>query len=293
MGGMRRFESSFESIDGLSLYFQEWLPLANPQAHLVITHGLGEYSDCYDAFAQELRDYDLRISAWDLRGHGRSQGVRGAISDFYPICQDLEIFLKSVLKIDSSPTPVILMGHSMGGLILLKSLLGLREYLHLPLILSSPFLGVSLPVPEWKKTASEVLSQLMPTLTLNNEIRPEDLTRDPERLSLYRRDPLRHDRISAGLYESALVAIERVFFQAQAFQGPTLIIGSESDPVVSSPDIQAFAAHLKNPTNQLALLSKRKHEVFNDEGREEAFTILRQFLETQTPLRAKRRPYRL
>lgn len=289
---MRRTESFFESADGLRLYHQQWFA-AHPRAHLIITHGLGEHSDCYDDFARELTDYDLHISAWDLRGHGRSQGPRGAIEDLYVLTQDLEIFVRSILKSVPPQEPVLLMGHSMGALILLKTLLGLREHLHRPLILSSPFLGVALPVPQWKKAASGVLSQVVPALTLTNEIRYEDLSRDPEKLRRYPRDPLRHDRISAGLYESALQAIESVFFHAEAYAGPIFLVGSESDPVVSSGEMRSFASHFVHPDSRLLMLPGRKHEVFNDLGREEAFAALRPFLEKMTGLQPKRRPHRL
>ncbi|MBX3016256.1 MAG: lysophospholipase [Bdellovibrionaceae bacterium] len=289
---MQRTESFFESADGLRLYYQQW-SATNPRAHLVIIHGLGEHSDCYDDFVHELADYDLRVSAWDLRGHGRSQGARGAIADIYQLTQDFEIFVNFVLKLNRRTEPLLLMGHSMGGLVLLKSLLGLREFQDCPLILSSPFLGVALPVPEWKRQASGVISQVAPRFTLDAGLPPELLTRDPERLRRYQRDPLRHQKISAGLFESAQSAIESVFFHAQAYTAPTLLIGSEADPVVDSREIRQLARHLKNPANELALLPGRLHEVFNDLDREDAFARLKRFLETHASLRPKRRPYRI
>lgn len=288
---MQRTESYFESADGLRLYYQEWRS-AKPRAHLLITHGLGEHSDAYHEFAQELADYDLQISAWDLRGHGRSQGPRGAISDIYQLSQDFEIFVRYVLKLAHSDQPVMLMGHSMGGLVLLKSLLGLRELHACPLILSSPFLGVALPVPQWKRQASGVISQIAPKFTLDAGLPPQLLTRDPERLQRYERDPLRHQKISAGLFESALSAIESVFFHAGTYQAPVFTIASESDPVVDSREIRQFTSHLPNPANQSHWLPGRLHEVFNDLGREDAFAALKAFIEAQTGLRARRRPYR-
>jgi alpha-beta hydrolase superfamily lysophospholipase len=288
---MLRTESFFESADGLRLYYQEWSS-AKPKAHLVITHGLGEHSDCYDDFARELSDFNIRISAWDLRGHGRSQGARGAIADLYQLTQDLEIFLNFALKANQASEPVILMGHSMGGLILLKSLLGLREYLARPLILSSPFLGVALPVPDWKLQASELIAQVAPRFTLDANIPPELLTRVPQKLQYYQRDPMRHQKMSAGLFESALKGIESVFFHAHLYQAPVFMIASETDPVVDSREIRNFARHLTNPANELVLLPGRLHEVFNDIGREEAFAPLKTYLQAQTQLMPKRRPYR-
>lgn len=288
---MQRTESFFESTDGLRLYYQQW-SATHPKAQLVITHGLGEHSDCYDDFARELADYDLKISAWDLRGHGRSQGARGAISDIYQLTQDFETFVNFVLKINRADHPVLLMGHSMGGLVLLKSLLGLRELQTYPLILSSPFLGVALPVPEWKRQASGLISQVAPRFTLDAGLPPELLTRDPNKLRRYQRDSLRHQKISAGLFESALSSIESVFFHANAYAAPTLLIGSESDPVVDSGEIRQLARHLPNSANELVLLPGRLHEVFNDLESEDAFAPLKRFIENHAGLRAKRRPYR-
>lgn len=288
---MRRTESFFHSTDGLRLFFQQWGP-EQAKANLVITHGLGEHSECYDQFANDLGEYDLCITAWDMRGHGRSQGPRGAISDIYQLTQDLEILLHFILRSQIENRPLILMGHSMGGLVLLKTILGLRQFIKTPLILSSPFLGVSLPVPPWKQVFSSMVATALPQLTLNNEIRFEDLTRDPDRIHAYESDPLRHDKISAGLFESALQAIESVFFHARAYAGPIHLLVSEQDPVVSTLEIRQFAKHFVHPQSRLVLYPDRRHEVLNDLGREESILDIRSFIEKQTGLTPRRRPYR-
>lgn len=288
---MLRTESYFQSHDGLRLYLQDWMP-ADPKGHLILTHGLGEHSDCYENFVNELKTSHYRISVWDLRGHGRSQGARGAARDISLFSQDLEILLDRILKICSSKIPVVLMGHSMGGLILLKAVLGQEKLRRLPLVLSSPFLGTSLPIPEWKTSVSKLVAQTLPELTLGNEIDLLDLSRDATVIERYRRDPLRHHRISSGIFESALQSIETIFFRAKYYRGDTFVVTSDQDPVVSSREIQTFFNHLNAP-KELHVLPNRRHEVFTDLGKDEAFQLLRNYLERRLEQRPKRRPYHL
>ncbi|PWU14178.1 MAG: alpha/beta hydrolase [Bdellovibrio sp.] len=275
---MKQEESFFSGFDGLSLYFQLWRN-ENVNAHLIITHGQGEHGGCYGNLAEALVDLPLQVWAWDWRGHGRSEGPRGAVRDFYEYTQDYEIFLKRVVKIDSLRLPVVLMGHSMGGLIQLKTLLGFPEYQRTPMILSAPFLGLAMKVPVWKKVVSRWAYEWAPQLTMFNEIQFNQLSSDPKAIEAYRKDYLRHRRISAGAFEPALKAAGDVLVRAPFFSGPILGFAADPDPLVSTPRIREFFDRLKGADQTLKLFSRRKHEILNDSGRQDAIRLIRSFLE--------------
>lgn len=230
--------------------------------------------------AQGLSNAGVKIWAWDLRGHGQSQGVRGSVKDFSQYVQDFEIFLKRVAFPEAQGLPLILLGHSMGGLIQLQAVLDDEDLKELPQILSAPMLGVAVPIPAWKSALSVAAYQVLPEVGLDNGILPEMLSSDPEVLNEFRRDPLRHTKISAGAYEGAREAILTVHENADYFTGKMLLVGPESDPVVSTPDFKKFAAALPKEQVQFQLFPSHKHEIFNDVGREDVYKVVSKFIKS-------------
>lgn len=273
---MKRFESFFEGLSKLQLFYQTW-EAENVRANLVITHGHGEHSEAYARFVEDLGELPIKIWAWDWRGHGRSQGARGAVPDFYVYTQEYELFLRRIVEIEKSKVPTILMGHSMGALIQLKTMLGC-ELVSATQILSSPFFDVSMPVPAWKRTLSRAILGIYPQLTLNSQIRFEDLISIPELQEDYRRDPYRHQMICPGAFEGALQSGQSVLKQAANFTGPCLCIGPERDPVVATDRFREFFKATGSRDKRLRLYKGRMHEVLNDRGREEPIALIREFI---------------
>ena len=75
--GVDRADLTFNARDGLTLYAQRWQPrTGEPRAAVVIHHGLADHSDRYAGFAERLVHAGYAVWAFDMRGHGRSAGVR-------------------------------------------------------------------------------------------------------------------------------------------------------------------------------------------------------------------------
>lgn len=277
---LNQAEGSFKGAGGPNLFFQTWTP-PTVKGHLVITHGQGEHSDCYHRVIDHIADLGLKIWAWDLRGHGKSQGPRGSIRDFSYYAQDLEILIKRLVFPAAKKAPLILMGHSMGALVQLQTVLDDQDLRDLPQVISSPFLGVAVKVPAWKATLSSVAYQVLPQISLDSGLTLEMLTRDPEIISEYKRDPLRHFKISSGAFEGAKMSMEQVIEEAELFTGPLMLMGPEDDPVVSTPKFKEFHRNLKSPKVKFKLYPDRRHEIFNDLDREQPLQDLKIFLSEQ------------
>ena len=78
---VQRFEGHFKGSESNELFYQTWTP-EKVRGLFVITHGLAEHSECYHPLAKMLSDDGWLVYAWDLRGHGRSEGKRGYIKNF-------------------------------------------------------------------------------------------------------------------------------------------------------------------------------------------------------------------
>ncbi len=273
-----RREGHFEGYGGTELFFQTWSLPENNET-LVITHGMAEHSECYVHTADALVKLGWNICAWDLRGHGRSEGKRGFVGEFHEYAKDLALFLKFLRASDRLKDNFALVGHSMGGLISLRHLVDDDTTAPRPkaLALSSPLLGIGVAVPAVKSMAAKFLNKVIPTITLHNEIRYDELTRDMERLKGYDTDPLRHDKISPGLYLGMLENIEFVKQRADRLKLSTLVQAAGQEKIVSLPAIREFFPRIGAADKKLIVYDESYHEVFNDLDREDVFRDLDAF----------------
>ncbi len=278
---MKRSESFFRGYDQTKLYLQKW-DASNSCGTILITHGQAEHSDCYnrliDGFQKSEQGKNWSFIGWDMRGHGKSEGVRGYAKDVDEYVLDYHLFLEECLRIDSVKNkPVILLAHSMGGLVQSCALREKKYDQFNAQVLSSPLFGVSVPVPAWKDSGSEILNSLLPKLTLGNEIKNEQLTRDPEVIKEYEQDTYRHGKISAGVYLGFKREFERIITTAGSITLPTLLHISDNDPVVSTAQAKVFFDNLAATDKELKIYEGGTHELYNDIVREDVYKLVIDF----------------
>jgi alpha-beta hydrolase superfamily lysophospholipase len=159
MNQMQHEEGTFTGTGDLSLVWQAWLPDEPPRAVLVIVHGFGEHCGRYRHLVDYLVPRGFAIYGFDLRGHGRSEGQRGAINSWDEFREDVARFLHLVREAQPD-SPLFLMGHSMGGLIVSNYAVNDQSGLT-GVILSSPQLAQPHVAP-LLHAASRVLSKIRP-----------------------------------------------------------------------------------------------------------------------------------
>lgn len=271
----QRFEGQFKGSDQTELFFQTWTP-DKVRGVFIITHGLAEHSECYHPLAKIMAEDGWQVFAWDMRGHGRSEGKRGFAKDISYFIDDLDVFVKLVRK-QAPGQNIAFFGHSMGGLCTIRYIqTRMPEYA--ALVLSSPALGLSVAVPKFKETLAHVAQKWMPTLTMHNEIKYSDLTRDTEMIKSYGTDSLRHDKISPGIFLSMVSNFERALEDAQEIEGPVLMQLAGEDKIVSSDASRTFFEKLPNKKNQLMLYPQNYHEIYNDLDRDQVIADLKKFI---------------
>lgn len=274
-------EAFFQGYQDTRLFYQFWTH-KNPKANLIITHGHGEHSECYSRVVDAVSDLPLRIFAWDLRGHGRSDGLRGYALDFEDYNRDFEAMMMHFQReYQILQKPLIMLSHSMGALIQLKALC---ENIHWPVtaqILSSPMMGISVPVPLYKDLGAIALRVFLPKLTLGNELIYGQLSRDAEIWKEYDSDVLRHAQMSSGVYLGSLATMEIVKAKARRIQIPTLLQMAPQDPVVSSEKNLELFKKLGAKEKNLKVYPGRRHEIYNDLGREEVLGDLHDFIQSK------------
>ena len=112
-------EGHFTTLDGTDIYTQAWLPDDQPQAVLIIAHGLGDHSGRYGNHVNYFVPRGYALYGFDARGHGRSSGIRGYVDRFDRYVEDIDRRAAEA-RSDWPGTPLFLFGHSLGSLMALS-----------------------------------------------------------------------------------------------------------------------------------------------------------------------------
>ncbi len=262
---------SFTGSGDLELFYQRWLPGGEVQANLVIVHGFGEHSGRYGYLVEKLLAEGCGLYAFDLRGHGQSPGPRGHISSWAQFREDLRRFLRMVEAMEA-PAPLFLMGHSLGGLIVLecalRGLLGLRG-----IIASAPALGRP-PVPAWLLSAGQVVSRIYPALSFGIPLDASRLSRDPEVVKGYKGDPLVHNKASARFGAEMQAARNWTMAHAREFPFPLLLLHGGADKLAHPEASRIFYGRVLLRDKELRVYRNGYHELHNDIHREQVLEDL-------------------
>ena len=216
--------------------------------------------------------------AFDLRGHGRSQGPRGDVGAFPHFLQDL-LAVEHLMEGEFPPDlPRFLLGHSLGGLVSLRRL-QVFQGPYAGAILSAPWLATALP--GWVERAGSFLGLALAGMALPSGIGPEKLTRDPAMVREWRIDPLNHTRITPRLFREVVRVQKEVLGFRGVVESPLLFLVPGADPVVRSVVTEDFARGMAGGSVQVEILPGCLHEPLNDLGRDEVRDLVAGWMEAR------------
>jgi alpha-beta hydrolase superfamily lysophospholipase len=256
--------------DGPSLAYQV-IPSETPvRARVVLIHGHGEYAHRYRPAIEEWSDRGIAVATFDLRGHGDSEGVRGHVDRFQDYVDDVFRVMDRVEQepgFDAGPTPV-LFAHSLGGLIAIHAALQRPDRM-LGLVLSSPFLGLTLPVSLVNRAAAAAVSRIFPTFKGPTGIRGSYRTHDAE-LARESDSDGRLVRVgTARFLAEARLAQSRALASAHRITRPVICVQGGDDRIASASTTRAFMDRVQAAGSKLEVLPDAGHEILNDLPRHE------------------------
>ncbi len=262
---------------------------AQSWASVLLVHGLGEHSGRYDHVGDQLAAGGLDVHAFDLRGNGGSGGRRGHVDRWTQLHVDLEARLSAV-RDAAGGRPVVLYGHSLGGLIVLGYLLTARPKPDL-VVLTSP--GLDSTLPGWKKTLAKALSRIVPTLEIPNGIDGTTLSRDPKVAERVAADPACGRTSTARFAAEGLAEVARVRRDCGGLRLPTLVLHGLDDGLVPAAASETLAAL---PNVERRTYPGLRHELHNEpEGPailDEVIAWLRASIARQPNIASGERPER-
>ena len=94
-----------------------------PLGTVLVVHGLGEHAGRHAHLATLLNSWGFSVRAYDQQGHGRSEGARGDLLRPGSLQADLCRVIDDTRQHKArASSPLILLGHSMGGLVVARAL---------------------------------------------------------------------------------------------------------------------------------------------------------------------------
>lgn len=261
--------------DGQRLFVRDW-PDRSAHDAVLIVHGLGEHSGRYEALAKWLAAHGYAARGYDLRGHGRTPGQRAALRHGDDLLKDLAVvYERYAVEFGKRP---LLLGHSMGGTVVLRAVLDGR--VEPPgMVLSSPALR-TFEGPRMRRLAA-VLARVLPNLPLRNGLPLDGLSHDARVVAAYRNDPLCTRWVTPRLADFIFRAGASCIADAWRLRVPTLLLAAGSDRLVDPSGSRDFASGAW-ATKQLTsrFFDTLFHELFNEAetGRHQVLTQLGEWL---------------
>ncbi len=276
---MKSFEANWKSKDGVYFFVRGWEPDNRPKALVALIHGLGEHTRRYGHVAKAMTEAGYAFVGFDLRGHGKSSGIRGHFPSLEVVMHDMKDFF--IFLTERYPNiPQFLYGHSLGGLLVLTYALKNKTTLKGVIATGA---GLRSPIHEQKMKIlmAKLLGSLAPSAQIASGLETAAISRDQNVVNIYSSDPLVHDRISLGFGKTGLNATDYVWNHAEEFSVPLLIMHGSADRITYPHGSENFAklASKNNPDVKLKLWDGLYHEVHNEPEKEEVLKFMIDWLD--------------
>lgn len=307
---MIKEEFYYESRDGKSkIHAIRYTPEGNmePCAVVQIVHGMAEYFERYEEFAEFLTGKGFVVVGEDHIGHGKSVGKKGRCGYFCEgdaatvVIRDVHRLKKMTQEIYSK-LPYVIMGHSMGSFIVRNYITRYGTGVEGSIIMGTGM--VPLPLVRMSKMMAglqalflgdEHVSKFIDKLAFgsyNDHIEspatPFDwLTRDANRVAKYVADPMCGFLFTVNGFATLFELIYRLYnteiLNKIPKTLPILMISGKEDPVgeygkgVQRAYESLCGIGMKNVG--LKMYDGARHELLNETNREEVFNDIYRWLE--------------
>jgi alpha-beta hydrolase superfamily lysophospholipase len=230
-----------------------WSAPAAPSHVVLVAHGYGEHVGRYERLAEALVRNGAVVYAVDHVGHGESEGERVLVADVEDVVADLHE-LDRTARQENPGLPVVLLGHSMGGLIAARYAQRYGDTLA-ALVLSSPVVG------RWDAVAALLALDEIPDVPLDITT----LSRDPAVGETYAADPLVwHGPFKRTTLASLQRAIAAVADGPRLDDLPLMWIHGQDDQLVPIEGSRAGIEHLRGGRFVERTYPEARHELFNE-----------------------------
>jgi len=258
------------TLDGHAgaLAARKWVD-ETPRYVALLCHGYGEHCGRYEYVAARLVADGAAVYAVDHIGHGLSDGERVLIDDFEKVVDDFRL-LDLTARREHPDLPVVLVGHSMGGMIAARYAQRYGAELT-AVVLSGPVLG------RWATVDALLAAEGIP----DTPIDPSTLSRDPEVGRAYVADPLVwHGPFERTTVQALKTCIDTITAAGAVDDVPVLWLHGEDDQLVPLDGTATGWSSLAGRGSSSKTYPGARHEVFNETNRDEVLGDVVDFVGT-------------
>jgi alpha-beta hydrolase superfamily lysophospholipase/SAM-dependent methyltransferase len=274
---MQAAERTMSSWDGAQLFYRAWVPESRTQRALLLFHRGHEHSGRWSEFVEMLALDDVAIFAWDARGHGRSDGERGAAENFGTLVKDVDAFVRHVRDHHgSSLENMIVLAHSVGAVVVSAWVHDYAPPIR-AMILATPAFRVRLYVP-LAIPSLRLKQKFIGPGYVKSYVRARMLTHDAEQAAQYDADPLIFRQIAVNVLIALHDAGTRLLADAGAIHVPTLMLSAGRDWVVSVKAQRDFFNGLSSPVKRMHVFPAAYHALFHERERDQVADRVRDFV---------------
>lgn len=258
---------------------RKWEAVGQARGVIVLVHGAMEHHRRYGWLIEMWRVNHFHIVTGDLPGQGlTTRSHRGHIDSFNEYIIEVESWIEEAEKYE---LPVFLLGHSMGGLTVIR-LLQERNIKPSGVILSSPCLGL-VEYPSLTMNALSVgLNWIAPEIKVKSTLNIDMATRNEDVKDRALNDSLFVTKVSVRWYRELLKAMKAAFTHISTFPDvPLLVMQGGDDKIVDKAEVVEWF-------NQLSVTEKIYkewpncfHEIFNEPERELVFEYAKNFIHNE------------
>ena len=276
MPGPSRTEELIAGGEG-ELFIRSWRPSGPLRAVLVIVPGFNSHSGHYQWAAAQFTAIGLAVYAVDLRGRGKSSGLRFHVQHFEDYLADVQSVM-DVARSREPAVPVFLLGHSAGGVI--ASAYALEHQDELAGLICESF-ALQVPAPAPVLALVRWLSGPFPKLRVL-KLPNKEFSRMPDAVAALDADPL-----IAGEKQTALTVAQMLAGSDRLRRGfptlrlPVLIAHGTADKVTVPGGSQQFHDTAGSADKTLRLYPEHAHDLLNDVGREQVMHEFKQWIEAR------------
>lgn len=264
--------------DGTALFVREFgANGARDQPTLFWIHGLGEHGGRYEHAIARILSHGWRVVFADLRGHGRSSGIRAHVRVFDEYAIDASQIWAAL---ECRPERTAILGNSMGGLVAIRLL---EQNLVRPAaaILIAPLLGIRVDIPMTTWLAGRLVSLVAPKTRFASRIDSKNMTRDPKFLLAREHDPFMQKSVTAGWFFAMRYALRQAHYDAGTLTTPLLTFCGDKDQTIEPACLEAFLqkTSISEGDRPLILLRDHLHELLHEPDWESTVDTMLDWLE--------------
>ncbi len=217
------------SRDGFVQLRRRWIPVDAPRAGVLLVHGKGEHSGRYERVGGRLADAGFLVVSIDNRGYGASGGDRGHVESFNHYLDDVE---DQLVQLRALEIPLLLIGHSLGGLIVTAYCLDDRPAPD-ALVAIGPALSVDLrPAQRVMQLLGPLIRRMKPRHEIVDEWDASVFAEDLSVGEAFFHDPLRVAPATISMAMESLSAMKKVGKKLDHLDVPTLCLHGGRDRIV-------------------------------------------------------------